>query len=235
MLGLVQLPMYAHVHRTIREPHVLHLYATTLAIMLELVQLPMYARVHRAIREPHALHVDIPYMWAKYHPKRRELVGDLAFITEFFLMNVFIVAIPITFDDIPGVDPSGGSIPSVYDGLMWTNANYLDSTRSVGSGYQQFCTSYCLWFKNGAMTIRLINSSTTFTFKSCFIGAGWNNVQATVNAYNGSTLLHTTTLSLTNTQWMNFAPNWSGLTSVTIDSGTGYATDIGMDNLIVTI
>ncbi|CAF1014737.1 unnamed protein product [Didymodactylos carnosus] len=208
--------------------------------MLELVQLPMYARAHRTIPEPHALHtfseVDVPYMWAKYQPKRRE-VGDLAFITEFYLMNVFIVAIPITFDDIPGAGASTGSIPSIYDGLMWTNAQYLNSTNFGGTGYTQICTSYCLWFKDATMTIQSINSSTTFTFKSCVIGAGWNNVQTTVNAYNGSTLLYTTTLSLTNTQSMNFAPNWSDLTSVTFYSTlpNGGYTDTGTDNLIVTI
>ncbi|CAF1556725.1 unnamed protein product [Didymodactylos carnosus] len=101
-------------------------------------------------------------MWAKYQPKRRESVGDLAFITEFYLMNVFIVAIPITFDDLPGAG-GHGSIPSLYDGLMWTNAQYLNSARSGfgGSGYAKMCTSYCLWFKDATMTIQSINSGTT--------------------------------------------------------------------------
>ncbi|CAM4988058.1 unnamed protein product, partial [Rotaria socialis] len=50
-------------------------------------------------------------------------------------------ATAITFDGIPNLNSLQGVVPSVYNNISWTNAQYLSATAFANTGYQYVCAS----------------------------------------------------------------------------------------------
>jgi hypothetical protein len=142
----------------------------------------------------------------------------------------------ITFDDIPNENSAGGTIPSIYAGLSWINAQYLNATVYVGSGYVFVSASgdFVAWF-NSVVTIQTLLANNTLTLNSMVTAAGWSNsISLTIAGYNSSTQLYTKTVALNTYTQTILVLNWIGLNKIVLTpSGSGYL-DTGIDNLCIT-
>jgi hypothetical protein len=130
-------------------------------------------------------------------------------------------AVTINFDDVD-TDPQV-LVPNGYNGLNWSNFSTIDPAASGEnpSGYTTSVTSGS-WsaFNLGGNAAEI--TSTGFNLIGGNFTAAWNdNLQVTVDAYNGATLLHTATLNLSTTSVLAAVFNWTNLTRVVFTSAGG--------------
>ncbi|CAF2187216.1 unnamed protein product [Rotaria magnacalcarata] len=104
----------------------------------------------------------------------------------------------VTFDDIPNLNSLQGAIPSVYNNISWTNAQYLNATASVSSDYKYVCSSgQMVCWLNVPMTMQTSIANTTCTINSFVIAASWSNyITVTIVGYFTSTQIYTTTVAI---------------------------------------
>jgi hypothetical protein len=134
-------------------------------------------------------------------------------------------ATTITFDNV-SADPQH-AVPNGYSGLNWDNWSTMDAAAAgtTNSGYGIANTSGN-WSAFNIDADPAEITSTGFNLIGGNFTAAWNdNLQLTVEAYNGATLLHSATLNLSTTSVLAAVFNWTNLTRVvfTSDGGTPHA------------
>ncbi|CAF1350288.1 unnamed protein product [Adineta steineri] len=144
-------------------------------------------------------------------------------------------ATAITFDDIPSADPAEAELPTNYAGLSWTNGYYINISTYPNSGYRYAVASgiYIGWSK-GPLIMQTLSASSTMTFVSCVMAAGWSNsIQVNITGYYSNTQLYTATYSLNMYTQTSVVLNWTEINEIIFTpSGSGYP-DFGMDNLCI--
>jgi hypothetical protein len=130
-------------------------------------------------------------------------------------------AATITFDDVNVA--AEAAVPNGYHGLNWDNWSTIDPAAAGAnpSGYTTSVTSgnWSAFNIDGDPTEI---TGSTFNLIGGNFTAAWNDgLQLTVNAYNGATLLHSTTLDLSTTSVLAAVFNWTGLTRVTFSAAGG--------------
>lgn len=157
-------------------------------------------------------------------------------------------AMVVTFDDLNPY-PGGvelywqGYVPNVYSGLNWTNAYFFDNLPTLawvdlityeripfdGRYFGQVSPSIVALNAGGGGSM-LVSSGSAFNFNGVYLtGAYRNGLNITVNGYNGSSLLYSTTVTVNSTtpSWFNF--NYLGIDSVSFASyggvSGGYSAD----------
>jgi PEP-CTERM motif len=144
----------------------------------------------------------------------------------------------LTFENLTG-ELCCVSVPSGYGGLTWHNFELANKNREEtrGSGYDTGAVSgdytvYNTFGDPAAITGRL------FTFASGYFTAAWfNDLNLTIEGWNGSTRLFSTTLILNPSGPKLFEPNWSGINRLAfissggVDAGlSGFGTHFVMDD-----
>jgi len=152
----------------------------------------------------------------------------------------------INFDDINtgafGSD-SLAHISDGYQGLNWSNFGAIFAlSHAPISGYAAGLISSPNEAFNEIGAPASFSSVTPFTFASGYFTGAWNEeLNITIQGYNGATLLDSTTIVVSSTAPTLETFNWTGLTEVTLSSfgGTpnpayatyGSGTEFALDNL----
>ena len=134
-----------------------------------------------------------------------------------------------TFDDLSGCVPSNNGgilIPNGYSGFNWSNFYVADGPNTAaatgGLGYANgVITPRCIAL-NGFGAASELSAAAPFTFNGGYFTAAFTNgLSLLVTGFNGATPLFSQGLTLNTTTPQLLNVNWTGLTRVRFESGTG--------------
>ncbi|UJR17981.1 hypothetical protein I4U23_004882 [Adineta vaga] len=97
----------------------------------------------------------------------------------------------VTFDDIPSQSSSSGVVPNGYNGLTWTNVNYLNGSSMPTSGFLKFlpASPYVAYNPGGInFTIASANGSSFSFDRITWISAWRDNLTVSIALYRSGAL-----------------------------------------------
>jgi hypothetical protein len=134
-------------------------------------------------------------------------------------------------------------IPNSYAGLNWDNFFALDTSTYQASGYVNGTVSPNFVAYNGFGNPATFSSASPFTFNSAYLTSAWNDgLNVVVDAYLGSTLVHSASFMLNTAGPVLKTFNWGNIDSVVFTTSGGVpnpafggaGTQLAMDNLSFT-
>lgn len=144
-----------------------------------------------------------------------------------FLVNFVLVALvsrvaksdtTINFDNL-----TQAVIPSGYGGLNWSNFYARDSvTNNSPSGYVYGRTSGNFVAYNGGGNAAYFESTNSFTVKSAYLTAAWNNgLQVSITGYSNGVVAYSQTYIVNTTSPSNITFNWVNVNKILFTSSGG--------------
>ena len=97
--------------------------------------------------------------------------------TSFHYFIILACLTLVTFDDIPGQSSVSGVIPNGYQGLNWTNAEYINVSTTSLSGYQNGVQTppYVVHNPTGGSWSVTTANATSFAFNSVRLVSAWRD------------------------------------------------------------
>ena len=137
---------------------------------------------------------------------------------------------------------SENPITNGYGGLNWDNFYALDTSNYIPSGYVNGTVSPSFVAYNAYGNPGTFSSANPFTFNSVYLTAAWNDgLNVVVDAYSGTTLVHSASFILNTSGPTLKTFNWANIDSVVFTTSGGVVnpaydgtgTHLAMDNMTI--